>query len=202
MSGSRRRFPTLILPLGETKAAASRGVSFNPSSFNPYHGLYHFTILLSSCQLAFRVWSLTRSLVTATSLAQSVKLLHNYTNLLPPPSTTVRSDLQFTGVERHPTSLSSTLPRIPLVTHQMSSSNTTTPARSGASSPTITPLHDPAHQAQVIKPAPLGVSNRMSRFLPAARSARGSLIRCREQQDRPWAGYDGGSWARAEGIVG
>ena len=39
-------------------------------------------------------------------------------------------------------------------------SNTATPARSGASSPTITPLHDPAHQAQIIKPAPLGTSHR------------------------------------------
>jgi hypothetical protein len=48
-------------------------------------------------------------------------------------------------------------------------SNTSTPAKSGPSSPTITPLHDPAHQAKVIKPAPLGTSNRKS-FNPALHS--------------------------------
>ena len=41
-------------------------------------------------------------------------------------------------------------------------SNTSTPAKTGPASPTITPLHDPAHQAKVIKPAPLGTSNRES----------------------------------------
>jgi hypothetical protein len=41
-------------------------------------------------------------------------------------------------------------------------SNTSTPAKAGPASPTITPLHDPAHQAKVIKPAPLGTSNRES----------------------------------------
>jgi len=41
-------------------------------------------------------------------------------------------------------------------------SNTSTPVKAGPASPTITPLHDPAHQAKVIKPAPLGTSNRKS----------------------------------------
>ena len=41
-------------------------------------------------------------------------------------------------------------------------SNTSTPVKAGPASPTITPLHDPAHQAKVIKPAPLGTSNRES----------------------------------------
>ncbi|WWC87500.1 uncharacterized protein L201_002390 [Kwoniella dendrophila CBS 6074] len=42
----------------------------------------------------------------------------------------------------------------------MSSSNTSTPAKSTSASPTITPLHDPKHQAKVIAPSKaLGVAN-------------------------------------------
>ncbi|KAK6906975.1 hypothetical protein L486_04302 [Kwoniella mangroviensis CBS 10435] len=42
----------------------------------------------------------------------------------------------------------------------MSSSTSSTPNKSTSSSPTITPLHDPKHQAKVIAPSkPLGTAN-------------------------------------------
>ncbi|WRT65467.1 uncharacterized protein IL334_002410 [Kwoniella shivajii] len=42
----------------------------------------------------------------------------------------------------------------------MSSSSSSTPNKSTSASPTITPLHDPKHQAKVIQPVkPLGTAN-------------------------------------------
>lgn len=90
----------------------------------------------------------------------------------------------------------------------MSNTNTATPAKSGPSSPTITPLHDPAHQAKVIKPAPLGTSNRESlnpRTALDFLSLLSDLARTdssREQPHCPRAGYNRSSRIRSKGIAG
>lgn len=60
----------------------------------------------------------------------------------------------------------------------MSNSTSSTPTKSTTTpSPTITPLHDPSHQAKVIPVKPLGVSNREyngSRFVSGYRMVDGA----------------------------
>jgi hypothetical protein len=115
-----------------------RGISFYGSPFIPCIPHISYTPIITQPPASS---ALTRSLVTIYNQ------LATHPSQSPPSITHLREYQNFTSFD--------------YIT-VLAMSNTSTPAKAGPASPTITPLHDPAHQAKVIKPAPLGTSNRES----------------------------------------